>query len=271
MLETRPQATAHGRVRVARLGQGPPVVLLHGYPDNLQIWSAVAPLLTERLEVRAFDWPGLGESEAWPGEPTPEGQAGRLAALLDSFGLERAAVVGADMGGQAALAFAALHPQRVTRLAVMNTLAFGDGPTSWEIAVLRRLPLNGLALRGAARIVFDRAVRTSLPDGTRLPDDLARDFWTSFRRPEVRAFLARLCAGYERALPGLPALYARIACPTLVFWGGRDHHFPPAQGRRLAETVPGARFALVEDGAHWMMWHRAAEVASGLGAFLAAT
>jgi pimeloyl-ACP methyl ester carboxylesterase len=53
-----------------------------------------------------------------------------------------------------------------------------------------------------------------------------------------------------------------------VLWGGRDRHFPPAQGRRLAETVPDARFVLIEDGAHWMMWHRAAEVAGHLADFL---
>ena len=269
MLPAALEATAHGRVRVARLGQGRPAVFLHGYPDNLQIWAAVAARLSARFDVRAFDWPGLGESDAWPGEATPQGQAERLAALLDHWGLEQAAVVGADMGGQAALAFAALHPRRVSRLAVMNTLAFGDGPTSWEIRVLRRLPLNGLLLRGLPRTVFTRAVRTSLPRGTALPEELTRDFWTSFRRPAVRGFLAGLCLGYEHALPALPALYARITCPTLVLWGGRDRHFPPAQGERLAATVPGARLAVVEDGAHWMMWHRAEVVADHLARFLA--
>jgi pimeloyl-ACP methyl ester carboxylesterase len=271
MLATTLEATPQGRVRVARVGQGPPVVFLHGYPDNLQIWSAAAARLAARFDVFAFDWPGLGESEAWPGEATPEGQAERLAALLDHWRLPRAAVVGADMGGQAALAFAALYPQRVTRLAVMNTLAFGDGPTSWEIAVLRRLPLNGLLLRGLPGAVFHRAVGTSLPRGTALPGELTRDFWTSFQRPEVRRFLARLCAGYERALPALPALYARIACPTLILWGGRDRHFPPAQGERLAASVPGARLALLEDGSHWMMWHRAEAVADHLARFLGST
>jgi pimeloyl-ACP methyl ester carboxylesterase len=268
VLETTLEPFTHGRVRVARLGQGPPVVLLHGYPDNLQVWARVAPALAEGHEVRAFDWPGLGWSERWPGAETPAGQAARLRELLDGWGLERAAVVAADMGGQAALAFAALHPERITRLAVMNTLAFGDGPTSWEIAVLRRLPLNGLLLRGLPRQVFRRAVRTSLPRGERLPTELASDLWHSFRRPQVLRFLAALCAGYERALPELPALYARIACPTLVLWGGRDRHFPPAQGERLARTVPGARHALIDDGAHWMMWHRADQTARLLAEFL---
>ena len=270
MLATAMEATAHGRVRVARLGQGPAVVFLHGYPDNLQVWAPVATRLAAHLEVRAFDWPGLGQSDAAPGPDTPEGQAGRLRALFDDWGIARAAVVGADMGGQAALAFAALHPERITRLAVMNTLAFGDGPTSWEISVLRKLPLNGLILRNLPRLVFRRAVASSLPRGTALPADVAADMWAGFRQPQVLRFLARLCAGYERALPALPALYARIRCPTLVLWGGRDRHFPPAQGQRLAQTVPGAEHALLEDGCHWMMWHAADHVAEHLTRFLRA-
>jgi pimeloyl-ACP methyl ester carboxylesterase len=260
--------TPHGKVRVARLGQGPPVVLLHGYPDNLQIWARMAPRLASGLEVRAFDWPGMGWSAPWPGEDTPAGQAARLRDLLDHWGLERAAVVGMDMGGQAALAFAALHPARITRLAVMNTLAFGDGPTSWEIAVLRRLPLNGLILRGLPRIVFQRAVASSLPRGLTLPDEIARDLWSAFRQPAVLRFVARLCAGYERALPSLPELYARIRCPTLVLWGERDRHFPPPQGERLARTVPGAEHAIIPGGEHWMAWHAADEVAARLATFL---
>src|SRR5438876_3608016 len=107
------------RLRVARLGQGPPLALLHGYPDNLQIWCELAPRLADRFTVIAFDWPGMGYSDAWPGGTTPTHQANRLLALLDVWQLERVTLVGMDMGGQPALAFAALHPDRMERLVVM--------------------------------------------------------------------------------------------------------------------------------------------------------
>src|SRR5687767_10928598 len=68
MLETAFEAVdGRGRVRVARAGKGPPVVLLHGYPENLQIWANLVPLLATRFEVFAFDWPGMGYSDPWPG------------------------------------------------------------------------------------------------------------------------------------------------------------------------------------------------------------
>ena len=67
------------RLRVARLGKGPPLVLLHGYPDNLQVWNRLAPRLATQLEVVAFDWPGMGYSDEWPGGATPQLLAKRLA------------------------------------------------------------------------------------------------------------------------------------------------------------------------------------------------
>jgi len=272
MLDTALEALPDGRrVRVARLGQGPPLLLLHGYPDSLQIWSALAPLLAPSATVIAFDWPGMGESDPWPGAVTPEHMAGRVATLLDHWGLPRASVLGHDMGGQPALALAALHPDRVERLVVMNALVLPDEDTSWEIKVLRRYGMYRLVLRHLARAVFWRAERTFLPAGVRLPEELRAEMWRWFRRREVRAFVARLCAAYEGTLDRLPALYERIECPTLVLWGGRDRHFPPAHAQRLQEAVLHARLEVLPEGEHWMAWHDADVVAERVASFLAAS
>src|SRR5262249_19113336 len=152
-------------LRIARLGQGTPFVFLHGYPDNLQVWCELAPRLAGRCHAIAFDWPGTGYSEEWPGGATPMHMAERLHTLLDFWGIERAGVVGLDMGGQPALAFAAAHPERVYRLVVMNSLVFGDEKTSWEIRVLRKFGWNRLILRRFPRLVFHRARATFLPRG----------------------------------------------------------------------------------------------------------
>src|SRR5262249_54913820 len=126
MLPTTTETVADGRrLRVARLGDGPPLVLLHGYPENLQIWCELAPRLACLFRVIAFGWPGLGYSDAWPGGATPSHQADRLLRLLNAWGLGRVTLVGMDMGGQPALAFAALHPERLDRLVVMNSLVLG--------------------------------------------------------------------------------------------------------------------------------------------------
>src|SRR5256885_9125557 len=111
MLNARMETLANGRkLRVARLGSGPPLILLHGYPDNLQIWCELAPRLAARFPVIAFDWPGMGYSDAWRGGTTPEHMADRLRALLDAWDIPLARLVGIDMGAHPALAFPARCP-----------------------------------------------------------------------------------------------------------------------------------------------------------------
>jgi pimeloyl-ACP methyl ester carboxylesterase len=269
LLATTTDLAPHGHpLRVARLGAGPPLVLLHGYPDNLQIWCELAPRLADRFAVIAPDWPGMGYSVAWPGGATPFHMADRLLALMDAWRLDRVAVAGLDMGGQPALALAGRHPERVSRLVVMNSLVQWDESTSWEIRVLRRFGWNRLILRRLPRVVFFRAERTFLPRGIRLPDDLRADFWDAFRRPEVRAFIAKMCAGYQGTLPRLPELYRRITAPTLILWAGRDKHFPRAHAERLHAAIPGSALQVLEGAEHWMPWYSAEEVARRLGEFL---
>jgi len=270
MLSTSVEKLSSGRLlRIARLGSGPPVVLLHGYPDNLQIWSELAIRLADHFEVIAFDWPGMGYSEAWPGGTTPFHMAERLHKILDELEIERASLVGMDMGGQPALVFAATHPERMHRLVVMNSLVLWDENTSWEIDVLRKYGWNRLILRKLPRLVFWRAERTFLPRGRRLPAELRADLWKSFSRSDVRSFIARLCAGYQGTLMQLPEAYQKINCPTLVLWGEQDQHFPPNHARRLSALVPGSSLEIIPGGEHWMAWYLADTVAQSIRTFLA--
>ncbi|MEX2120907.1 MAG: alpha/beta hydrolase [Pirellulales bacterium] len=268
MLPTRIESVSGKQVRLACLGDGPPLLLLHGYPDNLQIWCELAPQLAGQFHVIAFDWPGMGQSEAWPGGATPVHMADRLLVLVDAWKLAKVSLLGMDMGGQPALAFAARHPERIERLVVMNSLLFGDEPTSWEIRVLRRFGWNRLILRYGPRLVFRRAMRTFLPRGIRLPDDLRADLWNAFRRHAVRRFISKMCAGYQGTLPSLPALYRQIGCPTMALWGEADAHFPPVHALRLGQSVPGAQVSLIPGAHHWMAWYMADIVAERVTTFL---
>lgn len=249
------------RLRLARMGRGRPLVLLHGYPENLQVWSRLAPLLAGRFEVVAFDWPGMGYSDEWPGGATPQLMARRLGSILEELRIDQPVILGADMGGQPALAFAAENPGRVSRLVVMNSLVFGDEKTSWEIHLLRKFGFNRLALRRFPGIVFHRAESTFLPRGVRLDPALRDDFWQSFKTAPVRRFVTKMCAGYQGTLHQLPALYKQITCPALVLWAEHDRHFPLVQARRLHEAVPSSRLDVIAGGTHWMALDRTEELA----------
>lgn len=268
MLDTTFDRLENGRrLRVARFGAGPPLVLLHGYPDNLQIWSELAPKLANQFEVIAFDWPGMGYSDAWSGGASPFQMANRLLALLDCWEIKRATIAGIDMGGQPALVFAAQHPERTDGIIVMNSLVLWDETTSWEIEVLRRLQVNRFIIRYLPGTVFNRAEKTFLPLGVSLPPELRSDFWRSFSRAEVRKYISRMCAGYQATLPMLPALYAKIQCPTLVLWGENDKHFPTAHGERLHRLISGSRLSILPRAEHWMIWYLAEDVAAAVKAF----
>ena len=268
MLATTIERHLGKRVRVARLGSGVPIILLHGYPDNLQIWSELAPRLATQFEVIAFDWPGMGNSEVWPGGATPFDMAKRLLALMDDWGVRQAAIVGHDMGGQPALAFAARHPKRVSHLVVMNSLVIWDEKTSWEINLLRRFGWNRVLLERLPRAVFFRAIRTFLPRSYRLPQELRDDLWECFQQREVRHFVVRLCAGYQGSLPKLQQSYPAIKASSLFLWAGRDKHFPVAHGRQLGALVPKAQVDEIPEAEHWMALYLAEQVSARISRFL---
>jgi pimeloyl-ACP methyl ester carboxylesterase len=260
MLATTTETHGGCQLRVARMGSGPQVILLHGYPDNLQVWSELLPRLAARFEVLAFDWPGMGYSEAWTGGATPFDFARRLRTLMDAWNIRKAAIIGHDMGGQPALAFAAEHTDRISHLVVMNSLVIWDEKTSWEIALLRKFGWNRVLLERLPRVVYFRAMRTFLPRGSRLSPELRGDLWESFKRPEVRRFVVRMCAGYQGTLPRLKQLYPAIRTPSLILWAEHDKHFPVVHARKLAEMVPGAKFEQIPGAGHWMALHLAEEV-----------
>jgi pimeloyl-ACP methyl ester carboxylesterase len=228
------------------------MILLHGYPDNLQMWSRLAPLLASSFQVIAFDWPGMGYSDRWKGGATPFHMAERLYELLDAWKIGKANIAGVDMGGQPALAFASRYPERALSVIVMNSLVQWNESTSWEIAVLRKFGWNRFALRHLPRLVFNRAIATSLSPNHSLDGTVRSDMWESFRRREVREFIVRMCAGYQGSLAGLATYYASIRTRTLVLWAEHDKHFPLPHARRLHGALPDARLEIVRDGDHWM-------------------
>src|SRR5689334_17729762 len=117
--------TSRGSVRARVGGSGPPLLLLHGYPQTHLMWRAVAPLLAERHTIVASDLAGYGDSFR-PPVSADHGPHGKRAMALDqveamaALGHERFAVAGHDRGGRVGYRMALDHPDRVERLAVLD-------------------------------------------------------------------------------------------------------------------------------------------------------
>jgi haloacetate dehalogenase len=123
--------TPRGRVRARVGGSGPPVLLLHGYPETHLMWHAVAPGLAERLTVVAADLPGYGDSFRPPVTEDHASHGKRalaedLVAAMDALGHRAFAVAGHDRGGRVAYRMALDHPEAVTRMVVMDIVPTGE-------------------------------------------------------------------------------------------------------------------------------------------------
>jgi haloalkane dehalogenase len=131
--------TPNGSLFVSEIaGEDPPIVLMHGFPDDHNIYERLLPLLGPRRAV-AFDWHGYGQSERSElrGFSLKE-HVSELEALLDQLDIDRAVLVGHDASGPDAVAFAVAHPQRVTHLVLLNTI-FGHLPSQMLPEMIRLL------------------------------------------------------------------------------------------------------------------------------------
>jgi 3-oxoadipate enol-lactonase len=224
---------------------GAPVLLLHGIGGGRTIWrGTVAALAAAGFDALSVDLPGYGESSA-----VPAGGVGPMAdavlALMDSLGLQQAAIVGHSMGGMVAQTLAAQAPQRVSALVLACTSpAFGKPDGGWQARFVadRLAPLDaGLGMPGLAAQLVPPMVGPAA-DATGVA--LAQQVMGAVPEATYRRVLAAIVAFDGRA--ALP----QLTMPTLCLAGALDRTAPPEVMRRMAERMPGARYAQIEGAGH---------------------
>ncbi|MFE6051110.1 alpha/beta fold hydrolase [Kitasatospora sp. NPDC056446] len=240
--ETELPAPGGGRLWAERGGSGSPVVLLHGSGMDSRLWDAVLPELVRHHDVVRYDARGLGRSAA-PGRPFDD--VGDLRAVLDHFGLERAALVGLSMGGETALDFALAHPERVTALGLVGASVSGhDWPPSPETGAYAEARRRGdAAALAELELTVWAAMGRTAPGGELVAAMVEEN---AARRIVSEHFLA---GAPER--PAEPRL-GEVTAPTLVVHGDRDHPEIAAIAERLAAGIPGARRHLVPAADHYL-------------------
>jgi haloacetate dehalogenase len=267
-------------VRVRHGGDGDPVVLLHGHPRTHTTWHRVAPQLAERHTVVCPDLRGYGEStgpapsdlEAYAGSA----MAGDIAALMERLGHERFAVAGHDRGCYVAFRLALDHPERVSRLAVLDGVPivealeradahFATSWWHWFFFAQTRHPAEDLINR-------DPDAWYGPGDPARMGADNHADWLRATRDPAtVAAMVADYRAGIhvDRAVGEADRAHGRrVRCPTLFAWSLRDdmeelYGDPLAVWRLWADDVRGATI----DSGHHMAEEAPDELADLLGAF----
>ncbi|MFC7816515.1 alpha/beta fold hydrolase [Streptomyces sp. NPDC057367] len=261
--------------RVACWESGPPdaepVVLLHGYPADHRCWRHQVPPLARRHRVITPDLLGWGRSERPLHLPFDyDTEVARLGRLLDALELDSVNLAGHDYGGFLSLGFAQRHPDRVRRLALLNTRAHATFTRRWyAVFALTGIVARTPALRPAAMrlpyVAIHRRTFGPLVRAGHLTPDLLRGYLDWMDTPEGRRWLLHYFADYRTpARPALRRDLAAVPCPTAVVWGREDQYLSPAIATELAGTIPGAELTMLPGTGHWVMEERPAEVTTAL-------
>jgi pimeloyl-ACP methyl ester carboxylesterase len=269
------RATVVGGARVvyARVGEGPPLVLLHGDGETRGGWRGVLPRLAERWDVIAPDLPGFGDSEPI-GDMTPEGLADWLGEFLERFEIGPAALVGSSLGGLVAVNRALSSPERIAALVLVDAAGLGTAvnpllaasalPGIGELNIAASaLPLSGFARAQARRSLL-------FADPRRAPGSWLDEMREGSRPTVVATSIASRRAtlapwGQRRIV--LEALRA-LAQPTLVVWGRDDGIFPVSQARDAVDRLPSGRLAVIPDCGHLPAVERPQEFLAAVVPFL---
>lgn len=258
------------RMAYTDVGDGEPMVLLHGIPTWSYLYSDVIPRLEPHGRVIAPDFLGHGYSDRRDRfDRSLPAQTAAVLRLLDELEIERATFVGHDTGGGVALILGIEHADRVRRLVLANIVAYD----SWPIADM--IALGDPEWRGkSAREVVDFVAR-GLPDGIHHAERLTEEFETGIVAPysdeEGKMSLIRNASALNtNHTMALVERHEQIAAPTLVLWGVHDPWQTIADGERLAREIPRARLERV-DASHWIPHDAPAEFAAGIIAFLEET
>lgn len=278
-------ATSGAEINGVVGGNGPPLLLLHGWPQTLVEWRHVAPALAERFTIVATDLRGYGDSSKPPEGDNHASYSKRAMAqdqvdVMRQLGFERFAVVGHDRGGRVACRMALDHSQAVTRLALLDIVPtrtvyteVSKNLATWYFHwffLIQPAPLPEMLLAGQAEpFLRNFAFRGLIPDA--IDEPAFAEYLRCFADPQT---LHAMCEDY-RAGASIDLqhdeadLATQLRCPTLVLWGvhGAMHRLfdvletwrpraPEAQGKALP-------------AGHWLPEECPQEVTATLREFLA--
>ncbi len=271
---TKDLTVARGRYRLhvdLTPGSGPPIVLMHGFPDNVHLYDRLLPHLTGGQPVVRFDFLGWGRSDKPEGYPyTATNQIGDLAAVIDGVvETDQVVLVAHDASGPPAIDWALANQSRVAGLVLLNTYYH------W-MPGLRRPPAIALystpGVRAAARAIVRRR------------PDLDRRLYSwqvggFIQDPEVRqSMVSQLYAAFRPARPAFWRLnddllgtvfsrrrrigaLRRFNPPVRIVFGARDRYLNPRVARQFSGLFPNNELHLLPDAGHYVQVDEPARVA----------
>jgi pimeloyl-ACP methyl ester carboxylesterase len=257
-------------------GQGPAVILLHGYAQASLMWRPLIPKLADKFTVIAPDLPGIGDSDIPNDGLDMKTAAMRIHALARSLGIQKARVVGHDIGLMVAYAYAAQFSDETEKLAVMD--AFLPGVPGWELAYDSpdfwhfrfHGPTPEALVAGRENIYFAYFWNDLAADKTRsLPEQDREAYIAAYARPgRMRAGWAYFASWPETAKDFARMAQTKLTMPVLSIAGEKAS--ASILGPQMQRVATNVQIIVLKDTGHWLMEERPNEAMAALVQFLEA-
>jgi pimeloyl-ACP methyl ester carboxylesterase len=255
-------------------GHGPAVILLHGYTQTSRMWRPIIPLLAAKFTVIAPDLPGIGDSDIPADGLDMKTAAIRIHALAKSRGVEKARVVGHDIGLMVAYAYAAQFPSETEKLIVLD--AFLPGVAGWEGVYnnpgIWHFRFNGptpeALVRGRERIYFDYFWNDFAADKTHsIPEADRAAYATAYARPgRMHAGWAYFVSFQQAAKDFAQLSQAKLTMPVLAIGGEKANG--QVLGEQMKLVATNATMIVLKDCGHWVLEEKPKETTDALMKFM---
>jgi pimeloyl-ACP methyl ester carboxylesterase len=255
-------------------GRGPAVILIHGYTQTSRMWRPIIPLLAPKFMAIAPDLPGIGESGIPADGLDMKTAAIRIHALVKSLGVEKARVVGHDIGLMVAYAYAAQFPAETEKLVVMD--AFLPGVAGWEDVYnnpgIWHFRFNGptpeALVRGRERIYFDYFWNDFAADKTHsIPEADRAAYTAAYARPgRMRAGWAYFVSFQQAAKDFAQLCQTRLTIPVLAIGGEKANG--QVLGEQMKLVATNATMIVLKNCGHWVLEEKPKETTDALMKFL---
>jgi pimeloyl-ACP methyl ester carboxylesterase len=263
-----------GTIRYRDEGSGDPIVFVHGFLVDGELWRDVSARLAPDFRVIAPDWP-MGSHQVAMAAGTDlsaPGVARIVAAFLDGLGLENVTLVGNDSGGAICQLVAVNHPERVARLVLTSCDAYENfpPPAFRPLQALARVPgAVGLILQ-SMRSAFSRRTPTAYGWVMKRPDDALTKRWVTpaLRDRAVRRDATEFLRGMRNQYTlAASKRFGEFTKPVLIAWSREDRFFKVRFAERLASDFPAARLEFIDDAYTFASLDQPERTAELIGAF----
>jgi 2-hydroxymuconate-semialdehyde hydrolase len=249
-LERQRARVSGGEIAYADLGEGPPVLLLHGFPTNANLWRREAWLIAQRMRAIVPDLLGYGESEKPSGADLSEqAQATYLKELLAQLGIDEVAIVGHDIGGGVAQLLAMDSEVHARALILLDSVCFDAWPIEGVKMLQQATPDQETEdfMEEIIRLTFDLGVqhKERLEPGA---VDTYIDPW----RKEPAAFFRAARGITGQGLAGRDGELAELDLPAMMVWGEDDPFVGSELAERLGDLITGSTVALLPGCSHFV-------------------